>query len=334
MNNIESCYQVLGIQTKTSFEEIKQAYKDLVQVWHPDRYTQNPRLQQKAEVQLKDINSAYEQIMAHLTQNKAYDSVKQTQNINSDYRGAPPESQAQAVNNPPPKSTGQGSPIEQFVMSLFRLTLIEQRLLEQSIKKFTSIDAWKLERLTVVAATGGVTGVIGGPVALAAILFELGLCERYATTGSFGIGHILGCKVDYILDRELILALWVGEGEIATAIPAGKVGIKINNETASASTARAVTGVVVSKIAVKGSAKFLAKLTAKVVAKAVAKVSAKLAVKTSTGWVPLFGGFVSGGVNVWLVRGLLKAAEQYYTAQKSTHEVYLVLYDNGFVTEI
>ena len=140
--------------------------------------------------------------------------------------------------------------------------------------------------------------------------------------------------MDYVIDGKLILALWVGEGEIATAVPAGKVGIKINNKTASASTASAVTGMVVSKVAAKLSTKLLAKLTSKIVAKAVAKISVKLAAKTSTVWIPLFGGVVSGGVNVWLVGGLLKASEQYYTAQKSNEAVYLVLNDNDFVAEI
>ena len=66
MDNLEQCYQVLGVSSDASVNEIKQAYKDLVQVWHPDRHAHNPRLQRKAEAKLKAINSAYEIIMESL----------------------------------------------------------------------------------------------------------------------------------------------------------------------------------------------------------------------------------------------------------------------------
>ncbi|MBN3887355.1 MULTISPECIES: J domain-containing protein [unclassified Nostoc] len=66
MDNLEQCYQVLDVSSDASVDEIKQAYKDLFQVWHPDRYAHNPRLQRKAEAELKAINSAYEIIMESL----------------------------------------------------------------------------------------------------------------------------------------------------------------------------------------------------------------------------------------------------------------------------
>jgi hypothetical protein len=53
-------YQVLEIEAGASQAEIKQAYKDLATIWHPDRFSDNPRLQQKAEEKLKQINAAYE----------------------------------------------------------------------------------------------------------------------------------------------------------------------------------------------------------------------------------------------------------------------------------
>lgn len=39
-------------------EELKVAYRDLVQIWHPDRFAQNDRLQQKAQKKLTKINEA------------------------------------------------------------------------------------------------------------------------------------------------------------------------------------------------------------------------------------------------------------------------------------
>ena len=58
-----SC-QILGLEVGASRAEVKQAYRDLVHVWHPDRFEQNSRLQKKAEEKLKEINAAYEELIA------------------------------------------------------------------------------------------------------------------------------------------------------------------------------------------------------------------------------------------------------------------------------
>lgn len=65
MEEIEQCCQILGLEVGASLEEAKQAYRDLVYVWHPDRFFHNPRLQQKAEAMLKEINAAYEKILSN-----------------------------------------------------------------------------------------------------------------------------------------------------------------------------------------------------------------------------------------------------------------------------
>lgn len=42
-----------------SDEELREAYKDLVQVWHPDKYSNNERLRVRAESKIKLINEAH-----------------------------------------------------------------------------------------------------------------------------------------------------------------------------------------------------------------------------------------------------------------------------------
>jgi DnaJ-domain-containing protein 1 len=54
--------EILGLNPGASQEEVNQAYRDLVNVWHPDRFMGNPRLQKKAEEKVKEINAAYEYI--------------------------------------------------------------------------------------------------------------------------------------------------------------------------------------------------------------------------------------------------------------------------------
>jgi hypothetical protein len=55
-------YELLGVAPGASGRELKQAYHDMAKVWHPDRFSHDPRLQQKAQEKLKEINEAYERL--------------------------------------------------------------------------------------------------------------------------------------------------------------------------------------------------------------------------------------------------------------------------------
>ncbi len=58
----DSDYELFGVSRGVSSRELRQAYLDLVNVWHPDRFTGKPRLQAKAQRQLQDINDAYKRL--------------------------------------------------------------------------------------------------------------------------------------------------------------------------------------------------------------------------------------------------------------------------------
>lgn len=61
MVDVDQYYRVLELEPGASRDQVKQAYRDLAYVWHPDRYPEDrPLLRQKAEEKLKQINSAYE----------------------------------------------------------------------------------------------------------------------------------------------------------------------------------------------------------------------------------------------------------------------------------
>ncbi len=57
------CYQTLGIRPGASRNEIKQAYRDLVRVWHPDRFAGDAALQEKAGRKTQEINEAYRRLL-------------------------------------------------------------------------------------------------------------------------------------------------------------------------------------------------------------------------------------------------------------------------------
>ncbi|MCJ7615369.1 MAG: tetratricopeptide repeat protein [Desulfobacterales bacterium] len=65
--DIQRYFEILELDSKASPDEVKQAYRDLVNVWHPDRFPGNPRLKQKAEEKLKEINEAYERALSFLS---------------------------------------------------------------------------------------------------------------------------------------------------------------------------------------------------------------------------------------------------------------------------
>ena len=51
-------YRVLGLVPGATMDEVKTAYRDLAQVWHPDRFPDNNRLRDKAQLTLQRINEA------------------------------------------------------------------------------------------------------------------------------------------------------------------------------------------------------------------------------------------------------------------------------------
>lgn len=58
--DINRAFEILGLPLTATPAEIKEAYRDLTKVWHPDRFVSEPRLRAKAEETFKRINEAYQ----------------------------------------------------------------------------------------------------------------------------------------------------------------------------------------------------------------------------------------------------------------------------------
>ena len=54
--------RTLEVEPGSSIEEIRQAYRDQTKIWHPDRFSNDIRLQKKAEEKIKQINLAYQRL--------------------------------------------------------------------------------------------------------------------------------------------------------------------------------------------------------------------------------------------------------------------------------
>ncbi len=59
-------YEVLGLSRGATDEEIKNAYRELVKKYHPDKYIDNP-LADLAEEKMREVNDAYEMLMKPTT---------------------------------------------------------------------------------------------------------------------------------------------------------------------------------------------------------------------------------------------------------------------------
>lgn len=79
--DINKYYAILEVQPNASLEEVKQSYKELAQVWHPDRYSHNVRLQQKAQAKFKEINEAHEQLVKFYETNTTHQAKAQSAQV-------------------------------------------------------------------------------------------------------------------------------------------------------------------------------------------------------------------------------------------------------------
>lgn len=100
--DIQHGLQVLELPRTATLEEARQAYKDMVNVWHPDRFAHNPRLKAKAENKLKEINEAYELVESFLAAGASSAKVESVDRTTS----PPPQSP-----NRRPENSGQRGPV-------------------------------------------------------------------------------------------------------------------------------------------------------------------------------------------------------------------------------
>ena len=68
-------YQVLGVPSTATDEEVKKAYRNLAKKYHPDNYHDDP-LADLAQEKMKEINEAYELLNARSDHNAEWNFLK------------------------------------------------------------------------------------------------------------------------------------------------------------------------------------------------------------------------------------------------------------------
>ena len=64
--SLSEAYQILELDPDAPLPEVRRSYRDLAQVWHPDRFAHSPRLQEKANRKLARINAAHSLLVDRL----------------------------------------------------------------------------------------------------------------------------------------------------------------------------------------------------------------------------------------------------------------------------
>lgn len=60
--DLDRYYLILGLEPDASVDEVRLAYRDCVDAWHPDRFSHAPERQQRAQARLRQINDAYRKL--------------------------------------------------------------------------------------------------------------------------------------------------------------------------------------------------------------------------------------------------------------------------------
>ena len=70
-DELRECYRILEVDPSASPEAVKNAYRELLKVWHPDRFPNDPSFQGRANEKTKQLNQAYQTISAYLASNQS-----------------------------------------------------------------------------------------------------------------------------------------------------------------------------------------------------------------------------------------------------------------------
>ena len=156
---IKQCYRALDLQPGATPADVKVAWRELVKVWHPDRFPNDVKLKAKGAAKLRDINRAYEILEAHLKPQQPSQDRSTENKTSREYRpGPPPKEQKESQPKKPSKAVAIyiGAMIvgSLFIgLDVLRVSLAEKREEEkqQAIAIKVTRASEEVERLRLAA---------------------------------------------------------------------------------------------------------------------------------------------------------------------------------------
>lgn len=72
MSDIQQFLEVLELTPEANWDDVTQAYRDLIKIWHPDRFAHDEKLRARAEIKSKQLNEAVRQLRRHYRRTRLY----------------------------------------------------------------------------------------------------------------------------------------------------------------------------------------------------------------------------------------------------------------------
>jgi hypothetical protein len=176
------------------------------------------------------------------------------------------------------------------------------------------LSEWSTLQKSMVGASGAASMVLPG-LHLVGMAADIAFVLNRMSVASLGVGAIIGNQTGAgnILEQEdfaAVLGYWCDDEGIQHAMK-GKGSASATKLTAKLASKAFTKGLAKTMLASSG---YLIgqRLGGKAMGKAAAKFAGKFAGKAVGGFIPFVGPIVSGGVNVWLLTGIIDASKRYY----------------------
>jgi hypothetical protein len=97
---IIQAFLVLECEPGCSEEDVKSSYRQLVRVWHPDRFETDPKLKQKATEKMKLLNEASQLLLGYFETLRSQDESAEKKNTENQNKKAKAQTNKQRANEP------------------------------------------------------------------------------------------------------------------------------------------------------------------------------------------------------------------------------------------
>jgi hypothetical protein len=166
--NSQAAFRILELREGAPRAHIKQAYRDLIKVWHPDRFDGEPRLRQRATKKLQQINRAYKFLKSYRPKPPPVPPQARRQQQAS----PPPQPKPKARKPPPgpgfggrsspPPGPGFGGYSSPPPRSKPEPEPMTEAWFEEPGTNAIAVVLWILLELTMIVAMYGCTALLGG----------------------------------------------------------------------------------------------------------------------------------------------------------------------------
>ncbi len=137
---IRKSFEILELKPATSIEELKQAYRELVKVWHPDRFQNDSKLYYRAQEKLKELNRAYE-LLSDFLARVAEEEFGASQNTTKKYEAEQQEAKKHATKENDPdviKNFDPHTKVFRFKKTNIKIVPIDKRFHTEITEIFTT----------------------------------------------------------------------------------------------------------------------------------------------------------------------------------------------------